>query len=191
MNPDPVLRSDLLAAGVPAAVVVVGSLVGLVLWGGSHRLSAWWLRKHPSRSASAGFFALRLAMGTVALWSVWQAAARWVVLETSWSLWTNAVIGALAVESVTALFQWEKNSIDRTTGRTLLALRLLAVALVLIILVQPVLAWNQQRKIERRGGRCGRRWIRRAYSDLDVRCATWSGAAGAIVDAFAGPRGCA
>jgi hypothetical protein len=89
-------------------------------------------------------------MGTVALWSCWQTAARWVVLESSWSLWTNAVIGALAVESVTALFQWEKNSIDRATGRTLLALRLLAVALVLIILVQPVLAWNQQRKIERR-----------------------------------------
>lgn len=150
MNPDPVLRSDLLAAGVPAAVVVIGSLVGLGLWGGSHRLSAWWLRRHPSRPASAGCFALRLGMGTVVLWSCWQTAARWVVLETSWSLWTNAVIGALAVESVIALFQWEKNSIDRATGRTLLALRLLAVALVLIILVQPVLAWNQQRKIERR-----------------------------------------
>ena len=150
MNPDPVLRSDLLAAGVPAAVVVIGSLVGLGLWGGSHRLSAWWLRRHPSRPASAGCFSLRLGMGTVALWSCWQTAARWVVLETSWSLWTNAVIGALAVESVIALFQWEKNSIDRATGRTLLALRLLAVALVLIILVQPVLAWNQQRKIERR-----------------------------------------
>ena len=44
MNPDPVLRSDLLAAGVPAAVVVIGSLVGFGLWGGSHRLSAWWSR---------------------------------------------------------------------------------------------------------------------------------------------------
>ena len=95
MNPDPVLRSDLLAAGVPAAVVVIGSLVGFGLWGGSHRLSAWWLRRYPSRPASAGCFALRLGMGTVALWSCWQAAARWVVLETSWSLWTNAVIGAL------------------------------------------------------------------------------------------------
>jgi hypothetical protein len=150
MNPDFALRTDLLAAGVPTFVVVLLPLLLGGLWALSHLASARLLTPAVPKAASAAAFAVRVAAGTLALWALWQAVARFIVLETSWSLWTSAFLGALAVEIVIALFQWEKRIVDRGVGRVLLALRLLAVALVLLILVQPVLAWTQQRKIERR-----------------------------------------
>ena len=150
MTPDPALRTDLLSAGVPTFVIVLLPLLLGGLWVAGHAVSGRLLRPGLPRGAHAGAFAARVAVGTVALWTLWQAVARFIVLETSWSLWTSAFIGALAVEIVTLLFQWEKAIVARGMGRALLALRLLAVALVLLILVQPVLAWTQQRKIERR-----------------------------------------
>jgi signal transduction histidine kinase len=150
MTPDPALRTDLLSAGVPTFVIVLLPLLLGGLWVAGHAVSGRLLKAGHPRSAHAGAFAARVAVGTVALWTLWQAVARFIVLETSWSLWTSAFIGALAVEIVTLLFQWEKAIVARGMGRALLALRLLAVALVLLILVQPVLAWTQQRKIERR-----------------------------------------
>jgi len=150
MTPDPALRTDLLATGVPTFVVVLLPVVLGALWVAGHPASARWRHAERSRSAQAGVFAARVAAGTVALWALWQAVARFIVLETSWSLWTSAFLGALAIETVVLLFQWEKAIVSRGIGRALLALRLLAVALVLLILVQPVLAWTQQRKIERR-----------------------------------------
>jgi len=150
MTPDPALRTDLLAAGVPTFVVVLLPLLLAGLWVILHALSTRLLTPGLPMSALAGAFAARVAAGMAALWALWQAVARFVVLETSWSLWTSAALGALAVEIVVALFQWEKQIVARGMGRMLLALRLLSVVLVLLILVQPVLAWTQQRKIERR-----------------------------------------
>jgi len=150
MTPDPALRTDLLSAGVPTFVVLLLPLILAALWVFLHALSARLLTPGLPKLALAGAMAGRVAAGTVTLWALWQAVARFIVLETSWSLWTSAFIGALAVEIVIALFQWEKQIVDRGLGRLLLGLRLLAVGLVLLILVQPVLAWTQQRKIERR-----------------------------------------
>ncbi|MFN0129364.1 MAG: hypothetical protein ACKV19_22080 [Verrucomicrobiales bacterium] len=150
MRPDAALRTDLVSAGVPTFVVALLPLLGLALWVGAHRIGSRVVKPDAPKPAGTAAFALRVAVGTFALWMIWQALARFVVLETSWSLWLSAFIGALAFEIVTALFQWERRIVEPAVGRLLLGLRLGAVALVLLILVQPVLAWTQQRKIERR-----------------------------------------
>ncbi len=150
MAPEAALRTDLLPAGVPVFVVVLLPLLFGAVWVATHFLGARVLRPGAPKSAWAAAFAVRVAAGTVTLWALWQAVTRFIVLETSWSLWLSAFIGALALEIVTALFQWEKHIVGRAMGRWLLGLRLAAVALVLLILVQPVFAWTQQRKIERR-----------------------------------------
>ena len=150
MTPDPALRSDLLSAGLPTFVVVLLPVVLGAVWAAAHRVTGRWQPAGRSRAALAGAFAARVAVGALALWALWQAVARFLVLETSWSLRTSAILGAVAIETVILLFQWEKTIVSRGMGRALLALRLFAVFLVLLILVQPVLAWTQQRKIERR-----------------------------------------
>jgi len=150
MSSDPALRSDLLSAGVPTFVVVMLPLLLGGLWVAAHAVGGRVLKPSQPRTALLAGFVVYVAIGALALWSLWQALARFIVLETSWSLWTSALIGSLAVEIVVGLFRWEKRIVDPIVGRALLALRLAAVGLVLLILVQPVLAWTQQRKIERR-----------------------------------------
>ena len=38
---------------------------------------------------------VRCVIGTIALWVLYQAISRHLLLETSWPLWTNALIGAV------------------------------------------------------------------------------------------------
>jgi len=149
MTPDLALRTDLLSPTVPTFVILMLPLVLGGVWVAAHRASARWVPTSRPLAAGAAALAGRTAAGAATLWAVWQALARFLMLETSWSLWTSAIIGAIALEIVMVLFQWEKATLTRRMGRTLLTLRCAAVALVLLILVQPVFAWTQQRKIER------------------------------------------
>ncbi len=143
-----VQRSDLIAT--PTAVVALMVVLLLVLWVAAHALGRRFLGQFPGRGPEVGAFAARVAIGTVALWSLWQLVARFITLETTWPLLVNGFVGALALEIVFTLYRWERRVVSPRLGRTLLVLRTVAIAAVLIILAQPVYTWTQNRKIERR-----------------------------------------
>jgi hypothetical protein len=122
------------------------ALILLVAWGVAHRLSARFLL---SRAQWGLGFVGRVVLGTVALWVFWQAVARHLVLETTWPLALNGLIGALAIEIVLALYQLEKRIVPVRAGKWLTVLRLLAVLAVLTILAQPVFSRKETRTVDR------------------------------------------
>src|SRR6185503_17776534 len=72
-----------------------------------------------------------------------------LVLETSWPLVVCGFIGAFSIEVLVALYQLEKRIVKPGHGRWLLGLRLLLTAAVLTILVQPVFARSETRRVDR------------------------------------------
>jgi hypothetical protein len=86
---------------------------------------------------------------SLTIWFSIQCLAQFVSLATSWSLVAIAVMGGLATEILVWLYQFEKTLVKKAKGRWLLALRLGALAVLLIILVQPVRSFLEEREIER------------------------------------------
>ena len=151
MPTDSVIRPDLLSPGVPAFVVVLLPVVLAGAWVAAHSATRRWLTSVNARAAHLAGFVARSALGSLTLWALWQAISRFgILLETSWPLWVNSVIGACALELIFVLYQWERRIVTRAMGRILLALRIVSLFGVLVILTQPVRAWVQHRKIERR-----------------------------------------
>ena len=144
MTPDQ-NRHDLLGADFPAWMIALLLLVALAAWAGSH-----WVKDR-----FAGFLhgwpwlAVRVVLVTVSIWLGWQLLGRIFVLETSWSLWFAAAIGGVAIEAIWWIYGLEKQLVLPWRGRLLLALRLLATCVVLLILVQPVLSRMKDREINR------------------------------------------
>lgn len=146
MNKAPHLRTDLLGSELPAVVVWLAALICLAAWVGAHALS----RRCPSGKLwRAGCLAVRVLAGVLALWAFWQAVARHLVLETIWSLWLNAWIGALAVEAAFGLYALEKHLVSARMGKWLTGLRVTAILAVLTMLVQPVFSRREIRRIDR------------------------------------------
>ncbi len=145
MDPTTPSRTDLLSTGTPTFVLALMVVAFAALWWAGHKFS----RLLPGKLPAAGGFVVRILIGMLCLWSLWQFLSRFMVLETTWSLLTNAFIGGAAMEIIFSLYRLERGMVTPATGRTLLTLRLLAVAAVLFILVQPVRTWDQSRKIER------------------------------------------
>lgn len=139
-------RPDLLGSDVHTTILWILAAALITGWVIAHFLSRRLLRTRPLQLAG---FSVRTVLGTAALWALWQAVARHLVLETSWSLTVSGLIGAFAIEVIIGLYQLEKKIVKPTTGRWLLGLRLLLTACVLIILIQPVFARNETRRVER------------------------------------------
>ncbi len=139
-------RADLLSPDTATPAVWGLALAAVILWIVLHFLSR---RFAIHGVVKTGAFFVRVLAGSVALWLFWQAVARHLALTTSWSLWTSAIIGAVALEVVIALYQLERRIVSRRVGRWLLGLRLLASAAVLTILVQPVFARDLTEKKDR------------------------------------------
>ena len=146
MPTDKPLRPDLLGSDVHTTtlwILVAALFAGWVL---AHFLSRRLLKSRPLELAG---FVVRTGLGTAALWALWQAVARHLVLETTWSLVVSGLIGAFAIEVIVGLYQWEKRIVKPATGRWLLGLRLLLTGCVLVILVQPVFARTETRRVDR------------------------------------------
>ncbi len=139
-------RTDLLGSEIHTVVLWLLAFGLVLLWVGAH-----WLKKRlATKPLQLAAFAARILLGTVAIWVLWQAVSRFLLLATDWSLWTNAFVGALAMEIVLLLYGLERRIISRKLSQLLLWLRLGAVASVLAILVQPVWARESKRTIERK-----------------------------------------
>ncbi len=142
----PTGRSDLLGGEIHS--FFVWGLAGLLLgaWWAAHWLSGRYLRTWGQQFLG---LVARTMLGTAALWALWQAVARHLVLETTWPLVLNGFIGALAIEIVLAFYQLEKRIVPLRTGRVLTALRIVSVLSVLTILVQPVFSRKETRRVDR------------------------------------------
>lgn len=138
-------RTDLLSADFPMLAIAVFAVVVVGAWAGTHvlkgRISNRWQRM--------GFIAVRLLVGTAAVWSVLQFSARFVVLNTSWSLWFTALVGAAAVECAVELYSTERSMISRRAGWILLGLRIAMILLLTVMLAQPILQWETHTDITR------------------------------------------
>jgi hypothetical protein len=98
--------------------------------------------------ALAGFVG-RVLVGFLAMLAVAQAMQRPLILATNWPIWPLALVGAAAIESILALYAMERKIISRRLGLVLASLRVLAVALVIAMLAQPVKPWTLDKTLER------------------------------------------
>jgi hypothetical protein len=139
-------RPDLLGSEVHTSSVWILAAVLIAVWVVSHLISRRFLKTKPLKLAG---FAVRTLLGAVAIWAIWQAVARHLVLETDWPLWMCGLIGGFSIEVLIAFYQLEKRIVRPGLGRWLLALRLVVAAAVLIILAQPVFTWDETERIDR------------------------------------------
>lgn len=142
MNPEDFSRNDVVDSlgGFPAGV---GLLILILLW----LATVLFRSRLPSLRIPLGIFGAISA--TAALWFAFQLAAKWFSLATSWPLLAIAIIGGLASEAILWIYRFEKGLVTKTKGRWLLALRLGALAVLLVILVQPVRSFLEEREIDR------------------------------------------
>lgn len=124
-------------------VLAAGLVVALWIWFASVKgrqkweSFVWPLRFIGFLSASFGF------------WCTFQLLGKFFSLATSWPLIGIAIAGGLAVEIIVWLYAFEKSIVTLKRGRLLLALRLAALVTLLLILLQPVRSFLEEREINR------------------------------------------
>lgn len=142
MNPEDFSRTDLIESLSPALAAVGFFLFG-ALWFASVLLRG----RAPRFGVALSVFGFLVA--TAALWFAFQWMGAVFSLATSWSLPVIAIIGALAAEAILWIYAFEKTLVSKKRGRFLLALRLGALAILILILVQPVRSFIEEREISR------------------------------------------
>ncbi|MCX5655099.1 MAG: hypothetical protein NTY65_10680, partial [Planctomycetota bacterium] len=135
----------MLPAAVPTVVVWLLAAAAVAAWLIGHRLT----RRPATRARQIAGFAARVAVGFAAMLAVSQALQRGLVLATNWPLWPIALLGAAAIEVVLALYAVERQTVSRRLGLALATLRVVLVALVIVMLAQPVRPWVLDKTIQR------------------------------------------
>jgi len=130
---------------VPTAAVVALAAAAVGLWVAVHL--AW----RPSRGLAGRIvrFVVCVLIGFAAMEALWQVLQQGLVLATNWWLWPISLLGAVAIEVVVALYARERQTVSRRVGVALAALRVFLVALVVVMLAQPVRPWNLNKTIQR------------------------------------------
>ncbi|MCB1233216.1 MAG: hypothetical protein KDN19_23430, partial [Verrucomicrobiae bacterium] len=146
MNPEDYSREDLITAGIATPWLASGAVVVIVLWLLSLRLRGR-LAERGGRIVAGLVGAILLGAG---FWLAFQLAGRWLALATPWPLWVLALIGGLAAEAIVGIYRLERSIVTpESRGRVLLGLRLLALIILLLILLQPVRSFLVDREISR------------------------------------------
>ena len=130
---------------VPTVVVYLLAAFAIAAWVAAH----WFKRRMPTGLWRAAWFAARVVIGFMAMLAVAQALQRGLILATNWPIWPIAMLGALAVEIVLALYAMERRTVSRRMGLALAALRVALVTLVIVMLTQPVRPWTIDKTIQR------------------------------------------
>jgi len=144
MTPPPV-EHHMLAPNLSAPLVCLIAAGLVAAWVGAHFLK----RRVALRWLKAFLYAVRIAVGFIAILAVMEAAQRVVLFATNWPVWPIALGGAVAVESLLSLYELERRVVPRRTGLALGALRLALALLVVAMLVQPVRSLSWTRRVER------------------------------------------
>lgn len=142
MNPEDYSRDDLLTSLSPT-LSGVGALTALLLW-----LLTLTARRRLPR-LSFGWNLIGAVLVGAAIWLLLQFLGNFFSLATSWPLLTISIIGAIAAEVLVLLYGFERTLVQPARGRWLLAMRLGALLILLLILAQPVRSFLETREIER------------------------------------------
>ncbi|MBM4017916.1 MAG: hypothetical protein FJ288_06240 [Planctomycetes bacterium] len=139
---------------IPTALVYLMAAAAVVAWALAHRVTrsiraAGTETRRASEGGRALAFTARVAVGFVAMLAAAQAMQRGLVLATNWPIWPIALGGAAAVEVVLALYAMERRTVPGGVGLALAVLRVALVALVVVMLAQPVRPWTLDKTIQR------------------------------------------
>lgn len=140
------VRIDLLPPEVATWAVALMALASLGLWLGAHALA----RRLRGRLPEFSLFVPQVLTAVAMAWCLLQFAGRLVTYASPWPLWSVALTLGLGIEIVSACWQREGHALSRRTGATILSLRLAAVTLAALILMQPVLVRLSGKNITRR-----------------------------------------
>jgi len=130
---------------IPTVVVLLLTAAAVAAWWALHRWPIW--RTTPARRVAS--FCVRSGVGFAALMAVAQVLLRGLVLVTSWPIWPVALVGAIAVELVLALYALERRTVSKRTGLALASLRVAVILLVIAMLIQPVHSLELSQRLER------------------------------------------
>ena len=142
VNTDDFSRTDLIDSLGPL-LSGPGLLVCTLLW-----LAVLKLRGRITKAAVA-LSILGFVLASAACWLAFQFLGAFFALAASWSLIAIALIGGAAAEAIVWIYGFEKSLVTPRKGRLLLGLRLLSLVVLLLILVQPVRSFIEEREISR------------------------------------------
>ena len=142
-----VVRTDLLPESMALWIIAVLAVAGIAAWAACH----WAVKRYGSNKFNVWFRGLMgVPPGTIACWLVLQALARTMFLATPWSLFLAAIVGAVAIEAVSAFYGHECARVPPRTAKILVACRMAAVAVALLVLMQPVVVGERERTVKER-----------------------------------------
>jgi hypothetical protein len=121
-----------LPSWAPAGLIVAAFAAAVAVWAVLRVLA----RRRPGWSKWLA--AARVVVLAGAVWLAMQASARVLTLATNWPLWGLAIGAAAVLEALLAFYRLERSIVTRRVGALLAGMRLLAAALVLAMLAQPV-----------------------------------------------------
>ena len=176
------LRIDLLPPEIPTWAVVVMAAAACGLWLGVRVLT----QRIRGRVPRFGVVVPRSLAAVAAAWCLLQVLGRVATYACTWPLWVAAVMLGLGVETVSACFFRERQILPPRVGTVILGLRASAIALAVLILMQPVLVHFMDKKITRRvavlvDGSASMRFTDRQWQPRE-RLA-WAAHAGLLADA--------
>ncbi len=140
------VRIDLLPPEIPTWAVVLMTLAAFGLWFGVRVMT----RRLHERLPRFGVVVPRALSAVAAAWCLLQLLGRVAVYACTWPLWVAAVMLGLGIETASACFFRERKVLPRRLGTVVLVLRATAIALSVLILMQPVLVRFTGKKITRR-----------------------------------------
>lgn len=142
MNTDDFSRTDLFDSLGPF-LSGPGLIVCALLWLATVKLRG----RFPKANVALSILGFLLASS--ACWLAFQFLGAFFSLATSWSLITIALLGGAAAEAIVWIYGFEKSLVTPRKGRFLLGLRLASLVVLLLILVQPVRSFIEEREISR------------------------------------------
>ena len=139
------VRIDLLPPEIKTWVVVLMAL----LFAGLYLVVRGLLKRFVVKAPKVSILP-RLLFAFIAAWCFLQAFGRFVSYGCAWPLWVAALIMGGGVEIALICFELEGKAVSKRMGWTIMFLRGTAIAIVALILMQPVLIRYADKKITRR-----------------------------------------
>ena len=142
-----VVRTDLLPESMQLWIIALLAIFGVASWVCCH----WAVKKYLTNKFDVWYRALfSVPLGTIASWLVLQTLARMMFLATPWSLFFGAILSALSLEAISAFYAHECARVSPKTAKILVACRMAAVAIVLLVPMQPVIITDRDREVKQR-----------------------------------------
>ena len=142
MNPEDYSRDDIVTQLSPALAAVLATIALLA-----------WILTVIVRGRFPQVMPIWIGFGFVlaglTIWLTLQFLSSFLSLATSWPLIALTIGGGIAAELLIGFYQFERTLVSKSRGRWLLGLRLAALAVLLLILAQPVRSFLESREIER------------------------------------------